>query len=264
VLNEKGGCVGASYIIGALLRMPGGSFRAAALTFAAYVGVVALRLGVLRSLASLGRKRAEVEGANSYWFDAFAPVLNLIISDPRGGNFIAFPKAFAGEEGAIIIVVSSLATTALIAVWAFAERRKPEAGLFPLLVVALLTTTIFGVYSQKDYIPILALTVYAVAAYYAVRWLFQVHHRAAVALACVLFFCWGVRFGGLGYWMMSAAHHYQIEWREAEAWGDAAAHDPRMAAPIIDRLRREALWRPIPHPEKALSPFWVSMLRGWR
>jgi hypothetical protein len=191
-------------------------------------------------------------------------VPNLLFSDPRGGDFVVFPKAFSGEEGAIIIVVSSLATTALIAVWAFAERKKPEAGLFVLLIVALLTTMAFGAYSQKDYIPILALTVYAVAAYYALRWLFQVHHGAAVALACVLFFCWGVRFGGLGYWMVSAAHHYQIEWRDAELYGDAVSHDPRMTAPIIDRLRPEALWRPIPHPEKALPPFWVSMLRGWR
>jgi hypothetical protein len=265
VLNEKGGCVGATYIVGALVRMPGGTIRAAAGIFVAYLGVLALRLFVFRSIASLGGKRRDIiDGGNSYLFDAFAPVLNLLISDPRGGNFIVFPDAFSGGLGALIVVVSSLATTALIAIWAFAERKKPEAGLFPVLVVALLTTTIFGAYSTKDYIPILALTVYAVAAYYAVRWLFQAHHGVALVLACVLFFCWGVRFGGLGYWMVSAAHHYQIEWREAELYGDAASHDPRMTAPIIDRLRPQALWINIPHPARALPPFWVGVLRGWR
>jgi hypothetical protein len=262
VLNEKGGAVGATYIVGAFLRMPGGSIRAAAGTFAAYIGVLVLRLFVLRSLAALGGKRLE-EG-NSYLFDAFAPVLNLLISDPRRSEFVVFSKALAGEEGAIIILVSSLATTALITFWAIAQRKKPEAGLFPLFIVALLTTTIFGPYSQKDYIPILALAVYALAAFYALRWLFHAHHGIAVALACVLFVTWGVRFGGLGYHMAAAAHNYQNEWREAEIWGDAAQHDPRMTGPIIDRLRREALSRTFANPEKTLPPLWVSLLRGWR
>ena len=59
VLNEKGGAVGATYIVGAILRMPGGSIRAAACTFAAYVGVLALRFFVFRSLFALGGKRVE-------------------------------------------------------------------------------------------------------------------------------------------------------------------------------------------------------------
>jgi hypothetical protein len=260
VLNEKGGAVGATYIVGAILRMPGGSIRAAVCTCAAYLGILYLRFFVLRGFTSLGNKR--LDDPNSFLFDAIAPVLNLLISDPRIGVFEVIPDALELKLGALIVLVSSVATTAVITVWAIAQRTQPEAKVFPLFVVVLLTAMIFGPYSQKDYIPILALTVYALAAYYAVRWLFQAHYGVALVLACVLFATWGVRFAGLGYHMAVLAHAYQDEWREAEVWGDAADHDPRMAGPIIDRLRREALSRNFPDPKTVLRPVFYRLLRA--
>jgi len=55
---------------------------------------------------------------------------------------------------------------------------------------------------------------------------------------------------------------YQEEWRQAEVWGAADEHDPRMTAPIIDRLRREALSRTFPNPDETLPSFWVNLLRA--
>jgi hypothetical protein len=258
VLNEKGGAVGATYIVGAVLRMPGGSIRAAAWTFSAYIGILVLRFSMFRSLAVLSGKR---EG-DSYLFGAISPTLNFLFSDPQHGAVQILPKAIAGHPGAIVVIVSSLATTLLIVAWAVAQRKRPEAGLLPLLAVALMTTLIFGPYSQKNYIPILALPIYALAVFYAVRWLFDAHHRISVALACFLFLAWGVRFAGLGYYMVAMGNKYQEEWREAEVWGAADEHDPRVAAPIIDRLRREALSRTFPNPKSTLPPFWMALVRG--
>jgi hypothetical protein len=62
--------------------------------------------------------------------------------------------------------------------------------------------------------------------------------------------------------MAVLAHAYQDEWRQAEVWGDAADHDPRMAGPIIDRLRREALSREFPEPKTVLRPVLVRLLRA--
>jgi hypothetical protein len=259
VLNEKGGAVGATYIVGGILQMPGGSIRGAACTFAAYIGVLAVRFIAFRNLFAVGGKR---EGANSYLFDSVAPMLNLLISDPQYNEFVIFSNAWDGKSGAVIIVISSVATTALIVAWAIAQRKRPEAGLFVLLIIALLTTIIFGPFSQKNYIPILALAVYAVAAFYALRWLFHAQPGIAVGLACVLFVTWAIRFGALGYHMAELAHKYQEEWREAEVWGHAEEHDPRMAGPIIARLRDEALSRTFPHPARTVPEFWKHLLQG--
>jgi hypothetical protein len=259
VLNEKGGAVGSTYIVGAILRMPGGSIRAAACTFVSYLGFLWLRFYVFRSLFGVGGKR---EDETPYLFDAVAPVLNFLISDPQYGQFVVFANTFAGKSGAIIVLVSSLATTALIVVWAIVQRKRPEAGLFALLIVTLMTTMIFGPYSKKNYIPILALPIYALAAYYALRWLFDAYRGIAVGLACVLFVAWAIRFGGLGYHMAAYAHMYQEEWRQAEVWGAANEHDPRMTAPIIDRLRREALSRTFPDPAETVPSFWRDLLQA--
>src|SRR5262249_47236893 len=156
--------------------------------------------------------------------------------------------------GALVIVVSSLATTTLIIWWAVAQRRKAEAALGVLLVVVLLTTMVFGPFSRKNYLPILALPLYALAAFHALRWLFQARRNVAIVLACGRLVAWAIRFGGLGYHLAAAAHRYQEEWRAAEIWGSASEHDARLTGPMIARLRSEALSRAFPDPEKTLKP----------
>jgi hypothetical protein len=95
VLNEKGGAVGAIYIVGSILRMPGGSVRAAACALAAYVGIVALRLFVFRDVFALGGKRVE---GSSWLFDAVAPVLTFSFLIRRTDAFLSSRRQWKASQ----------------------------------------------------------------------------------------------------------------------------------------------------------------------
>ena len=93
LLKEKGGIVGATYIAGSALRMPGGSIRGAVWVFVSYVALLMLRFGYLRTVPALfGRSEGTISP-----LDVVAPALNILISDPRFGQFRNIPQALAGE-----------------------------------------------------------------------------------------------------------------------------------------------------------------------
>src|SRR5262245_18817254 len=97
LLNEKGGLVGVSYIVGSVLRLSGGSLRSAGILFAAYVAIVLFRFTWVGNPLNLLERRASQGVANAL-FDAAAPMLNILISDPRFGMFRTIPQAWAGER----------------------------------------------------------------------------------------------------------------------------------------------------------------------
>jgi hypothetical protein len=248
LLNEKGGIVGATYITGSALRMPGGSVRGAAWLFVAYVALLVLRFGYLRTVPALfGRSEGTVSP-----LDVAAPALNILISDPRFGQFRTIPQAFAGAPWAVVMVVSSGLTLAAIIAWATRTDRQ-ELKVLALLVVALLASCVFGLFSRKDYIPIMALPLYAIVSFYALRWLFA-YRQAALALGAILVITWGIRFAGLGYHLAGAAHAYQVEWRNAEKHGEAHEHDSAITTPLIARMQADILSRTFPDPAQVLSP----------
>jgi hypothetical protein len=262
LLNEKGGIVGATYIVGCLLRMSGGSMRGAGAVFAGYLAVLAARFFWYRSLASFMR-RSEVSDLSTALFDALAPALNILISDPRFGKLQTIPQAFGGEPWAVVTLASSLATTGMIVAWAISADRKSAAlKVSALLIVSLVASMMFGAFSRKDYIPIMALPPYALAAFFAMRWMFCVHRRAALALACLLFVAWGLRTAGLGYYMAQMAYGSQEEWRQAEKYGQVHEHDPAITVPIITRMRGQALAWQFQNPHDKLPRFVVRLLRG--
>jgi len=260
LLNEKGGIVGATYIAGSALRMPGGSLTGAGAVFAGYLAVLTYRFLWVLSLTSFMRHR-EVTDAPTTLFDTLAPALNVLISDPRYGQFRTIPQALGGEPWAVVTVVSSVLTLAIIIAWA-ARSRETEIKVLALLALGLVASCMFGPFSRKDYIPIIALPFYALVSFYALRWTFTAHWRIAVALAAVLALTWGIRFAGLGYFLAVQAYNYQEEWGEAERYGEAHEHDPAITVPVIARMRAEAMARPLRYPQEVLPFAVVRLLRG--
>ena len=106
----------------------------------------------------------------------------------------------------------------------------------------------------------MALPLYAVVSFYALRWAFA-YRLAAIALGAILVITWGIRFAGLGYYLADAAYDYQREWRNAELPGEAHEHDPAITTPLIARMRADALSRAFPDPAQVLPPTIRKLLR---
>jgi hypothetical protein len=267
LLNEKGGLVGVTYAVGALVQLPGASHRAAVAVFLGYVAVVALRFGYYTGFGGMmGRSVAQTTAGMA--FDAIAAPLNILISDPRFGRFRTFPLAFAGHPWAIVTAASSLTTLVVIVAWAASTfdrtRISTEFKVAALLPVMLAGSMMFGAFSIKDYIPIMALPVYALTSFYAMRWLLdRPFARAMLAVGIVLFAGWGVRTAGLFYYMHSMAYNYYEEWAvDAERLGHVNEFDRAMAMPILERLRAQATSPPVTQPDYLLPKWVVAFLRG--
>ena len=267
LLNEKGGLVGVTYAVGALLRLPGGSRHAAVAVFLGYVTVVALRVGYYTGVGGLlGRSVAQTPADMA--FDAIAAPLNILISDPRYGRFRTFPQAFAGHPWAIVTAASSLAMLLVIVAWAVRtfdrKRISTELKVAALLPVVLAGSMMFGAFSQKDYIAIMALPLYAITSFHAMRWLFdRPFLPALLAVGIVLFAGWGVRTAGLFYYMHRMAYNFYEEWAtDAERLGHVDEFDRAMAMPILERLRAQATSSPVTYPDELLPKLLVEYLRG--
>jgi hypothetical protein len=261
LLNEKGGFVGVSYIVGSLLRLPGGTLRSAALVFAACAAVAWYHLWVTPLGALMARN--EAQGYREVVFDAVAPILNILISDPRLGEFATIPLAVEGKPWAIVYVTSSLFLSALILVWAWStsrqaeDSRRQELKIAAIFLVVLLGSAMFGPFSRKDYMPIMALGGYALVSFYALRWLFAktLHaerpavHGALVMLSASLALGWSIRAAGLEYHMRHLAFAYQKEWAfHVDLLGRTHKFDASITQPIIARLRPEGLSKPLNDP----------------
>jgi hypothetical protein len=275
LLNEKGGFVGASYIVGALLRLPGGTLRCAGVVFAAYVAVVCFRFAV----APIGSvmDRSEGQGYSGKIFDAAAPILNLLISDPRLGQFATIPQALMGRPWALLYLTSSLLLTGLIVAWAWSaakqgnEPARQELKVAAIFLVVLFGSAMFGPFSRKDYIPIMALAGYALVSFYALKWFLaatlQVKRLAAfsvlAALAAGLTVSWSIRTAGLAYYLRELSFAYQREWAFSIDWlARTNEFSPAITQPIIARLRSQALSPPLNDPRLVFPKAMTHVMHG--
>jgi hypothetical protein len=267
LLNEKGALAGVTYIVGSLLRLPGGSLRSAVALFVGYLAVVVVRFAHFTRISGLGQGGV-TRTPSQLLFDVVAPALNMVISDPRFGRFRTFPQALAGYRWAIVTAISSVVTLVAIIVWAARTFDRNNisnelkiAALLPVLLVASMT---FGAFSHKDYVPLMALPVYVLTCFYALRWLFaRPLLPAALAVGIVLFAGWSIRTAGLFYYLQRVAYDSRSEWTEhAEVLGRVRAFDRAMAMPILERLRAQATSSPIPYPDDQLPEWLVAYLRG--
>jgi hypothetical protein len=275
-LNEKGGLVGVSYIVGSVLRLPGGSLRSAVTLFVLYLAIVCYRF-VWVSFPTALLSRSDARGPEEALFDAAAPILNILISDPRVGEFQTIAQLLRGKRWAIIYLTSSLALSALIVAWArsawkrWHESDRRELKVAAILPFLLLGSAAFGPFSRKDYVPIMALAGYAVVSFYALRWLFAeslravrpAHYRALVALAVVLSLFWSIRAAGLVVYMRKLAYDYQHEWAfDVNRLGNVEQFDTSITQPIIARLRPEALAVPLNRAHFVLPKPILRLLEG--
>jgi hypothetical protein len=121
----------------------------------------------------------------------------------------------------------------------------------------------FGAFSQKDYIPIMALPVYALASFYAMRWLLARGAKpVAVAVGIVLIAGWGIRAAGLFYYLDRMAYNYQEEWDDGEQHARFHVYDRAMGMPILERLRKQANTPRLTHIDELLPQWLILMLRG--
>jgi hypothetical protein len=268
LLNEKGALVGVTYIVGAAVRMPGASYRAGAAVFLVYVAVLALRLGYYTGIVGMA-SRGTAPSTSGIVFDVVAPALNVLISDPRFGKFRTFVQAFVWlHPWAIITVLTSVTTLVLILAWAvrtFDLRNvSTELKAFAILPFMLVGSMLFGAFSQKDYIPIMALPVYALASFYAMRWaLARAVAPVALAIGIVMFAGWAVRTVGLFYYLQRMAHSSAMEWAiDAERVGHFNKFDPAMARPILERLRAHQTSWTFRHPDELIPEWLVLFVRG--
>lgn len=275
-LNEKGGLVGVTYIVGSVLRLPGGTLRSAAFLFAIYVLVVLYRISWFKTVFDITERSVAHDPAGAL-FNTVAPILNILISDPRYGVFRAIPQAFMARPWAIIYLASSLLLSALIVAWAWSNLRQAKGTYSDELKVAailpflLLGSAMFGPFSQKDYIAIMALTGYAVVSFYALKWLFShtlqaprlATYALLLSLGVGLAFCWSVRAAGLVFHLRNASFSYQEEWvSELDRLGKAREFPASVTQPIIARLQPEALWRPLNDPNLVFPLPIVRLMQG--
>jgi hypothetical protein len=233
--------------------------------FLAYVFVVAVRFGYYTGFGGL-KGRHEAEATSSLLFDLVAPALNVLLSDPRFGRFRVFPLALAGQPWAIVTAASSVAILVLIVMWAACtfDRRQPstEHKVLALLPFMLVGSMMFGAFSRKDYIPIMALPVYALVSFYALRWFLSRAGALRDVLGAGLGLAWALRSAGLVYYLYALAPGFQEEWRQAERYGHVHEFDPAMAVPIMERLRAQALAVPFRDPDDVLPAGTGFWLRG--
>jgi hypothetical protein len=276
ILNEKGGLVGVTYIVGSVLRLPGGTLRSAGILFAAYLAIVCYRF-MWVSFPTALMSRSDARGFWEAVFDAVAPILNILISDPRVGEFQTIAQAVRGKRWAIVYLTSSLALSGLIVAWAWSawsrweESDRHELKVAAILPFLLLGSAMFGPFSHKDYVPIMALAGYAVVSFYALKWLFAEtlrtvrpgRYRALIALAVVLSAFWSIRAAGLAVYMRKIAFDNQHEWAfDVDRLGDVKQFDPSITQPIIARLRPEALAIPLNRAHFVLPKPVLRLLEG--
>jgi hypothetical protein len=275
LFKEMGGFVGATYILAAILRLPGATPRAARIVFAAYVAILCYRFWVASPALHIARSAAH--GYLQAILDTVAPILNILISDPRLGHFATIPQAMMGRPWAIVYLLSSVLLSALIVAWAWCTRKRfqdshsQEHKVAAIFVMLLLGSAMFGPFARKDYLPIMALAGYAVVAFYALRWFFAktlaVKRLAAysvlLALGAGLSLSWSIRAAGLVYYLRQVAFTYQVEWMFGlDMLARTDEFSPSITQPIIARLRPEALSPPLNHPHLIFPRLITHFMRG--
>jgi hypothetical protein len=278
-ITELGAIAGVTYIVGSLLRLPGASLRGAVAVFAVYGLFVLFRFLAVTNIDQLGKVAFEPENA---LFRAAAPVLGFLISDPRGGRFgfITVAKLMRGEFWAAVYIAGSVMLTGLILVWSLhaALRRNGSSihdwKLAALLLVTVLLASPFGLASEKEYLSILSLPLYALVAYRALCWATEraldtgASRRAAAsivvgAILVTISATWSLRAAGLFYHLRTSAFSYQEEWAfDLERLGRMERYQDEHSQSIAGRLRSQALAKPLNYPTFVFPSAADRLLRG--
>jgi hypothetical protein len=207
-----------------------------------------------------------------YAYNVTMTATSVLLSQPQAGRFTVvnawndgpLPPAF------IIQIASSLLTTALIAWYAFSRgptgsRRWREPA--PLTCLAVLAVSALMSYSYaKDEIISTAGVFYAVAAYVALRALFERRPPAwagalLVVVEMAVSTAWAIRSAGLHLRLRHGAFESRAEWAYIlSPMGKANWPKDPHTLQVVARMRQEALLSPTVTP--AMLPKWTDVWWG--
>ena len=207
-----------------------------------------------------------------YAYNVTASILSVLFSEPQAGVFGFLRSVRDGDVPPylVVAVVSSFATTALIAWMAVARgvaaARAGEPRWFLLFGAVLLANAAISFAYTKDEIVCLAGVLYACAAFGAVRmlleweppWRGRVTRVAVSALLILISTLWAFRSAGLHQVLRVQAWKQQNEWARHDEDSVASASDSP-AARLTRQLRADALSLKVPTPD--LYGRWVE--RWW-
>ena len=188
-----------------------------------------------------------------YAYNVMASALSVLFTEPRAGLLVAVSGYLDGnlQPWVVVAVVSSVATTVLIAIGAIAtwrdrENRDDASRLYFIAAAVIAANAVLSYGYLKDDILSIAGVFYALAAYVAVRRFIRA--GAAMQLVTATVVCalmlvastgWAMRTAGLHYNLRYMAFKTRNEWARApERW----MQTPQARA-VTERLRKDALER---------------------
>jgi hypothetical protein len=240
--------------------------------------------GLVERSSGFGTERLEPEeivarfGSRPYLFYGYniaSSALSVLASEPRDGEWriAAELEDDTGVfEGTVLNVATSLATTALIAVYAIRRwpawrRRRFESPdrLVAITLVLVAANAAMGFGYTKDDIMSAAGMFYPLAAYIAARDLVGRVSSAGTTrailvtlLVAALAAGWALRSAGVHYQMRLMAFSVRNDWVDVDRWLESQRASPSMpeGRRLVSALREDALSRPVINP--FFFPYWVS------
>jgi hypothetical protein len=210
-----------------------------------------------------------------YGYNVTSSVLSLLASEPRDGvwRLAAESRSDAGlREGSVVNVVTSLAATALIAVyvrrrWPAWRRRRFEPAdqlvAISLALIAANAAVSFG-YTKDDILSAAGmfypLAVFVAARDFIGRLPSGVTARTVIATAFVaaLAVGWSWRAAGVHYQMRLMAFSVRNDWVNVDRWLEAQHATPSTpeGQRLVSALTEDALRRPVVNP--FFFPSWTA------
>lgn len=240
--------------------------------------------GMTERSSGFGTERLEPEeivarfGTRPYLFYAYnvaSSALSLLASEPRDGEWrtAAELQSDAGlREGSVVNVATSLAATALIAVYALRRwpawrRRRFEAAdqLVAISLAVIAANAVISFAYTKDDILSAGGMFYALAAYVAARDFIRrlpsaVTARTVIATLFVAALAagWTLRAAGVHYQMRLMAFSVRNDWVNVDHWLEAQRATPSTpeGKRLVSALSEDALRRPDINP--FFFPPWMA------
>lgn len=210
-----------------------------------------------------------------YAYNVAASALSVLFSEPQNGVFIAVRAWLKGDvpASAFVALGSSIPTTVLllwagVSMWRASARHDPRFQMLFVATGVIAASTVLSFAYTKDEILSTAGVFYALAAYAALRWLFERGPARGWAPAIVAVMLagagslWATRSLGLHHILTVQASNHRNDWAHMQSvWqrDDRWPTDPRQVTLIL-RLRHDALTRRAPN--RALKPGWTDRLWG--
>ena len=260
-------------LVGWVMKAPGATWRSAAAAVAGLTIYLIARLGFAPSLmgspetgfgfSSISPAESAARFGDAPWvlwlYNVGSTMLTVVASEPRAGRF-QFVRALTLSDVPVwmwLHVLSSVATTAVVAVGLAGIRRRPHrdqviAAFGGVLIVG--GSALAFLYT-RDRIGLPAGIGYAMVTYVAVSALLErvrSGRHFVLALVAALVLCWSIRSAEMYVALRDTAWDYRLEWDRSEAVSAGRQNQ------VIARMRQAALSHTPADAER--DPRWTYIL----